>query len=66
MFATSKELELAAKAMKNAGYKNVTLEMVEKVKNQWNIAVFVAVLGDAMVVYTPMSRNNGGVQFICF
>lgn len=68
MFTTRKELELAAKAMNNAGYKNVKPEMIQKVKNQWNFDVYVAVVGDAMLVYTPKwnYHNNGGVQFICF
>lgn len=65
---TKKERELIAKAMNNAGYKNVKAEMVEKINNQRNFDVYVAVVGDAMVLYTPKwnYHNDGGFQFICF
>ena len=65
---TKKERELIAKAKNNAGYKNVKAEMVEKINNQWNFDVYVAVVGDAMVLYTPKwnYHNDGGFQFICF
>ena len=65
---TREERETIAKKMNNAGYKNVKAEMVEKVKNQWNFDIYVAVVGDAMVLYTPQwdYHNDGGVQFICF
>ena len=65
---TREERETIAKKMNNAGYKNVKAEMVEKVKNQWNFDIYVAVVGDAMVLYTPQwdYHNDGGFQFICF
>lgn len=68
MMTTRKELELAAKAMNTAGYKNVTADMVNKVKNKYGFDVYVAVTGDAMVVYTPHwnYHNDGGVQLVCF
>ncbi len=59
-----KELEQAAKAMNDAGYKNITVDMIEKSENQYGIDVYIAVVGDAMAVYTPRFRKQ--VQFICF
>lgn len=58
----------ALNAMHKAGHTNVTIDMVEKVKNKYGFDVYVAVVGDAMVVCHTMcsSRTTDGVQFICF
>lgn len=53
-----KELEQAAKAMNDAGYKNITVDMIEKSENQYGIDVYIAVVGDAMAVYTPRFRSR--------
>ena len=60
-----REKEEAAKAMVEAGYKPVTVERVQKVQNEWNFEVYVAVVGDAMVVYTPAWKREP-VKMICF
>ena len=62
------ERKLVASAMVKAGYNNVKPEMVHKIPNQWGFDVYVAVVGDAMVVYTPHwdYHNNGGFNFVCF
>ncbi len=59
------EFELAAKAMNEAGYKSITADMIEKSKNQDGALVYIAVVGDAMAIYTPQYRRNP-VKFICF
>ena len=64
---TEQERMLAAKLMVKQGYK-VKPEDVYKVPNKYGFDVYVAVVGDAMVVYTPMwdYHNEGGFQFISF
>ncbi len=63
-----KEKEFVAKAMNNAGYKGVTADMIVKVKNKYCEIVYVAVVGDAMIVYTPKYNyhNDGGFNFVRF
>ena len=65
---TDSERKLVASAMVKAGYNNITPEMVHKVPNKWGFDVYVAVVGDAMVVYTPKwdYHNDGGFNFVCF
>lgn len=62
---TMTEFELAAKAMNEAGYKSVTDDMVEKSENRFDAIVFIAVVGDAMVVFTPDYKREP-VKMICF
>lgn len=50
---TNPECKKAAEVMVTYGYDQVTPDMVKQVFNRWNKKVFVAVLGDSMVVYTP-------------
>lgn len=59
------ELENAAKAMNDAGYKSITADMVEKSHNKFGAIVYIAVVGDAMAVYTP-EYNRKPVKFISF
>ncbi len=63
---TMSERRMVANAMVKAGYKSVKPEMVYKVPNQYDFDVYVAVVGDAMVVYTPQWTNNDGMKFVCF
>lgn len=65
---SNSERQLVASAMVKAGYSNVKPEMVQKIANQWGFDVYVAVCGDAMVVYTPQwdYHNDGGFNFVCF
>lgn len=62
------ERRIIAKAMANAGYEKVTPEMVQKIANKYGYDVYVAVVGDAMVVYTPQwdYHHDGGFNFVCF
>ena len=53
MPTTNAECIKAAEVMNAAGYDQVVPDMVRQVFNQWNTKVFVAVLGNSMVVYTP-------------
>lgn len=59
------EYELAARAINKAGYKGITSDMIEKSENKCGIIVYIAVIGDAMIVYTPQYKGNE-VQFISF
>lgn len=59
------EFDLAAKAMNNAGYQSITPDMVEKSENKYGALVYIAVVGDAMAVYTPQYRREP-VKFITF
>lgn len=59
------ELEKAAKAMNEAGYKSITPDMVEKSHNKLDIIVYTAVVGDAMAIYTPQFKREP-VKFIPF
>lgn len=43
--------------MVNAGYSCVTTKDVQKVTNEFGIDVYVAVVGDAMAIYTPGFNN---------
>lgn len=52
------EREEVAKAMNEAGYKSVTADMVEKSENQFGTVVYIAVVGDAMAVYTPEYKRK--------
>lgn len=61
----TEELENAAKAMNDAGYKNITADMVEKSHNKYGAVVYIAVVGDAMAIYTPEYKREP-VKFICF
>lgn len=64
---TASEKIMVASAMNMAGYRNVKPEDVQKVNNNF-CDVFIAVIGDAMVVYTPafVNHSNNGVKFVCF
>ena len=59
------EFDLAAKAMNEAGYKNITADIIEKSENQYGATVYIAVVGDAMAIYTPQYRREP-VKFVCF
>lgn len=59
------EFDLAAEAMNNAGYPNITVDMIEKSENEYGVLVYIAVVSNAMVIYTPRYRKNP-VKFICF
>lgn len=67
-FAKKKEFEEALKTMREAGFKYVTLDMIEKIPNKWDVDAYVAIVGDAMVIYTPQWKNNHnkGVQLVKF
>lgn len=65
MPVTNTECVSAAEAMNAAGYDQVTPDMVRQVFNQWNVKVFVAVLGDSMVVYTP-EWDDDPIKFVVF
>ncbi len=67
-FTKKKELEEATEMMQRAGYKYVTIDMIAKIPNDWDVDVYVAIIGDAMVVYTPQWKNNHdhGVQLVKF
>lgn len=47
------EREKAAKAMRDAGYTTITADKIEKSQNLCGVIVYVAVTGNAMVIYTP-------------
>lgn len=59
------EFDSAAKAMNEAGYKNITADIIEKSENQYGAIVYIAVVGDAMAIYTPQYRREP-VKFVCF
>lgn len=59
------EFDLAAKAMNNAGYTSIKPNMVEKSENNYGVAVYIAVVGDAMAIYTPGYRREP-VKFVPF
>ena len=63
---TMSERRMVANAMVKAGHNNVKPEMICKVPNQYNFDVYVAVVGDAMVVYTPQWSHHDGMNFVCF
>lgn len=52
------EYDLAAKAMNNAGYKGITADMIEKSENKCGTILYIAVIGDAMIIYTPQYKGN--------
>ena len=62
---TKTEFDLAAEAMNNAGYPNITADMIEKSENKYGALVYIAVVGDAMAIYTPQYRRKP-VKFIPF
>ncbi len=59
------QYELAAKAMNEAGYKGITSDMIEKSENEYGTIIYIAVIGHAMVIYTPQYKGNE-VQLISF
>lgn len=59
------EKEDAAKAMNDAGYPSVTPDMIERSENKYGITVYIAVVGDAMAIYTPQFKREP-VKFIPF
>lgn len=59
------EFALVAKAMNRAGYKGITSDMVEKSENDCGTTLYIAVIGDAMVIYTPQYKGSE-FQFISF
>ena len=61
---TRSDVELATEKMNKAGYTNITPDMVEKSKNK-RISVFIAVVDEGMVVYTPR-YDREPVKFIPF
>lgn len=61
---TDSERQAAVAAFIKAGYSNVKPEMVQKVENKWGSDIYIAVLGDAMVVFAP--DPWGTVKFVCF
>ena len=65
---TEQERTLVSKLMNKQGHKKVKPEDVYKVPNKYGFDVYVAVVGDAMVVYTPQwdYHNDGGFNFVCF
>lgn len=63
--AEKKEMQNVANVLIAAGHKNVTPEMVHKVPNKWDSDVYVAVIGDAMLVYTPQWTQEP-IKFVCF
>lgn len=65
MMTGKMELEKAAKAMNEAGYKSITPDMVEKSHNKLGVVVYTAVVGDAMAIYTPEYKRQP-VKFVCF
>lgn len=64
MMTDKKELENAAKAMNDAGYKSITPDMVEKSNNKFGVLVYTAVVGDAMAIYTPEYKREP-VKWVC-
>lgn len=62
---TNAECKQAAEAMVAAGYDQITPDMVKQVFNRWNKKVFVAVVGDAVVVYTPEWEDDP-IKFVVF
>ena len=59
---TRSERRMAFCAMLDAGYDLVEEDRIEKLSYE-KIDVYVCVVGDAMVVYTPYNRR---VNFFCF
>lgn len=64
---TSSEQIMVASELRSAGYLQVTPKDIKKVENDY-YEVFVVVLGDAMLVYTPafVTPSNTGIKFIKF
>lgn len=60
------EMKKAVKALKDAGYDCVTIENIQQVKNEWGYNVFVALLGDAMVIYLPDMYSEERIKFVVF
>lgn len=53
MMTDMSEFVNVAKAMNDAGYLGVTPNLVEKSHNEYGIILYIAVIGDFMVIYTP-------------
>ena len=51
--------------MNEAGYKGITSDMIEKSENEYGTIIYIAVIGHAMVIYTPQYKGNE-VQLISF
>ena len=59
------EYEVVAKAMNDAGCEGITDDMIEKSENECGTILYIAVIGDGMVIYTPQYKGSE-VQFISF
>lgn len=62
---TKEERQMARNAMVDAGHEVVDrcMDNMYKMTYKDEIIIYVCVVGDAMVVYTPY---NGHVQLVCF
>lgn len=70
MEATKREINIALKAMREAGYRNVRKSQLKKIPTEENDYIFVAMINNGFVAYYPhydyTSRNDACVRFVPF
>lgn len=70
MEATKREINIALKAMREAGYRNVRKSQLKKIPTEENDYIFVAMISNGFVAYYPhydhTSRNDACVRFVPF
>lgn len=70
MEATKREINIALKAMREAGYRNVRKSQLKKIPTEENGYIFVAMISDGFVAYYPhynhAAHNEISVRFVPF
>lgn len=70
MEATKREINIALKAMREAGYRNVRKSQLKKIPTEENGYIFVAMTSNGFVAYYPhynhAAHNEISVRFVPF